>query len=250
MNISPMSKIIPNLAMPFRKLQYPSLRFGISGVLASAEKLALLSIFLAQDCPNGPSQSELQISIRFSDHQAQSFFRASVSKSLLPAMIWHPGMLGCCDILEPHWKTPIVNWEGKLSLLVWDLTSVDVPDPLFACCSMPLRPHSCAGGWFHTGDQGFLDKDGYVHLTGRIKELINRGGEKISPVEVCERAHAQHGSVLKCQFALIGQDGLSCWPPRQRNGHQMSSARIRQGISHHASPKHEQGMSEARSKQQ
>ena len=42
-----------------------------------------------------------------------------------------------------------------------------------------------AGGWFHTGDQGFLDEDGYVTLTGRIKELINRGGEKISPIEVC-----------------------------------------------------------------
>ncbi|KAJ9706528.1 hypothetical protein PVL29_001821 [Vitis rotundifolia] len=39
-------------------------------------------------------------------------------------------------------------------------------------------------GWFHTGDVGFLDSDGYLHLVGRIKELINRGGEKISPIEV------------------------------------------------------------------
>ena len=41
-----------------------------------------------------------------------------------------------------------------------------------------------AGGWFHTGDQGFLDEDGYLKLTGRLKELINRGGEKISPIEI------------------------------------------------------------------
>ncbi|MEW5317020.1 MAG: hypothetical protein WDW38_008353 [Sanguina aurantia] len=41
-----------------------------------------------------------------------------------------------------------------------------------------------AGGWFHTGDQGFLDSEGYLTLTGRLKELINRGGEKISPLEV------------------------------------------------------------------
>eukprot|EP00262_Sarcandra_glabra_P001488 TRINITY_DN11600_c0_g1_i1.p1 TRINITY_DN11600_c0_g1~~TRINITY_DN11600_c0_g1_i1.p1 ORF type:complete len:528 (+),score=4.00 TRINITY_DN11600_c0_g1_i1:143-1726(+) len=39
-------------------------------------------------------------------------------------------------------------------------------------------------GWFHTGDIGFLDSDGYLNLVGRIKELINRGGEKISPIEV------------------------------------------------------------------
>lgn len=39
-------------------------------------------------------------------------------------------------------------------------------------------------GFFRTGDQGKKDKDGYVILTGRIKELINRGGEKISPIEL------------------------------------------------------------------
>lgn len=39
-------------------------------------------------------------------------------------------------------------------------------------------------GWFRTGDQGYLDEDGYLRLTGRIKELINRGGEKISPREI------------------------------------------------------------------
>ena len=39
-------------------------------------------------------------------------------------------------------------------------------------------------GWFRTGDQGILDEDGYLRLTGRLKELINRGGEKISPLEV------------------------------------------------------------------
>ena len=39
-------------------------------------------------------------------------------------------------------------------------------------------------GWFRTGDSGGLDADGYIYLHGRIKELINRGGEKISPLEV------------------------------------------------------------------
>jgi len=38
--------------------------------------------------------------------------------------------------------------------------------------------------WFRTGDQGSLDDEGYLTLTGRLKEIINRGGEKISPLEV------------------------------------------------------------------
>lgn len=42
------------------------------------------------------------------------------------------------------------------------------------------------GDWFRTGDQGFLDANGYLTLTGRLKELVNRGGEKISPREIDE----------------------------------------------------------------
>jgi acyl-CoA synthetase (AMP-forming)/AMP-acid ligase II len=43
-----------------------------------------------------------------------------------------------------------------------------------------------AYGWFHTGDQGTMDSEGYIRVTGRLKEIINRGGEKISPREVDE----------------------------------------------------------------
>jgi acyl-CoA synthetase (AMP-forming)/AMP-acid ligase II len=45
---------------------------------------------------------------------------------------------------------------------------------------------SFSHGWFRTGDQGYLDREGYLVLVGRIKELINRGGEKISPREIDE----------------------------------------------------------------
>jgi acyl-CoA synthetase (AMP-forming)/AMP-acid ligase II len=45
---------------------------------------------------------------------------------------------------------------------------------------------SFVDGWFRTGDQGFLDGNGYLTLVGRLKELINRGGEKISPREIDE----------------------------------------------------------------
>jgi acyl-CoA synthetase (AMP-forming)/AMP-acid ligase II len=49
-------------------------------------------------------------------------------------------------------------------------------------------------GWFHTGDLGHLDSDGYLFLNGRIKEIINRGGEKIAPQTV-EAALLSHPAV-------------------------------------------------------
>lgn len=45
---------------------------------------------------------------------------------------------------------------------------------------------SFVDGWFRTGDQGTLDERGYLTLTGRLKEMINRGGEKIAPLEIDE----------------------------------------------------------------
>jgi len=43
-----------------------------------------------------------------------------------------------------------------------------------------------SNGWFRTGDQGVMDAEGYISITGRLKEIINRGGEKIAPREVDE----------------------------------------------------------------
>jgi acyl-CoA synthetase (AMP-forming)/AMP-acid ligase II len=65
-------------------------------------------------------------------------------------------------------------------------------------------------GYFRTGDQGKLDEDGYVIITGRIKELINKGGEKISPIEL-DNVLTRHPAVSDAvSFAipdeLYGQD--------------------------------------------
>ena len=49
-------------------------------------------------------------------------------------------------------------------------------------------------GWFRTGDQGYFDTDGYLFLTGRIKELINRGGMKLAPLEI-EAVLLEHPAV-------------------------------------------------------
>ena len=65
-------------------------------------------------------------------------------------------------------------------------------------------------GWFRTGDEGYFDPDGYLYLSGRIKEMINRGGEKVAPREVDE-VFLQHPAVAQAvAFAIphqtLGED--------------------------------------------
>jgi acyl-CoA synthetase (AMP-forming)/AMP-acid ligase II len=57
-------------------------------------------------------------------------------------------------------------------------------------------------GWFRTGDYGVLDETGYLTLVGRLKELINRGGEKISPVEIDEVLMTHPGVLEAVAFGI------------------------------------------------
>jgi acyl-CoA synthetase (AMP-forming)/AMP-acid ligase II len=69
---------------------------------------------------------------------------------------------------------------------------------------------SFSDGWFRTGDQGYLDSDGYLHLTGRLKDLINRAGEKIAPREIDE-VLLTHPAIAEavafgCPHATLGEE--------------------------------------------
>ena len=57
-------------------------------------------------------------------------------------------------------------------------------------------------GWFRTGDEGVFDADGYLTITGRLKEIINRGGEKVGPREVDERLMEHPAVAQAVTFAL------------------------------------------------
>lgn len=62
-------------------------------------------------------------------------------------------------------------------------------------------------GWFRTGDQGTLDAAGYLRLTGRLKEIINRGGEKVSPLEV-DAVLLAHPAIVQCVTFALPHDKL------------------------------------------
>ena len=62
-------------------------------------------------------------------------------------------------------------------------------------------------GWFRTGDQGSLSPEGYLTITGRLKEIINRGGEKISPREVDEIL-MDHPAIAQCVTFAVPHDKL------------------------------------------
>lgn len=96
-------------------------------------------------------------------------------------------------------------------------------------------------GWFRTGDQGWLDEEGYLFLTGRLKELINRGGEKISPREIDEALlshpavrqalafavpHAQLGEEVAAAVELIPGRTADEAELRRWTGNQLASFKV------------------------
>lgn len=77
-------------------------------------------------------------------------------------------------------------------------------------------------GWLHTGDAGYIDEDGYLFLTARIKDIIIRGGENIYPPDI-ERVLLQHPditdvSVVAMHDDVYGEDVMAVVVPRQGSG--------------------------------
>ena len=84
-------------------------------------------------------------------------------------------------------------------------------------------------GWFRTGDQGAMTPDGYLSLTGRLKEIINRGGEKISPLEVDEvlmdHPAVQQVVTFAMPHAKLGEDVAAAVVLRE--GHTLTERELR-----------------------
>jgi len=93
-------------------------------------------------------------------------------------------------ILDDSGKSVAVHHEGEVCIKGLNVIKGYYNNP------SANKDNWTEDGWFKTGDEGLLDEDGYLTLTGRIKELINRGGEKISPVEL-DAILLEHESVAE-----------------------------------------------------
>ena len=101
-----------------------------------------------------------------------------------------------------------------------------------------------ADGWMHTGDLGTIDRDGYGRIVGRLKELVIRGGENISPAEIEEFLH-RHPKVEMAQIVGVpdekyGEELCACI--KTKSGAKLSDEEVREfcrgEIAHFKIPRH------------
>jgi len=131
-----------------------------------------------------------------------------MTSSQLPPGLRKPGFVGCAAgpevaVMSPDGRLLGPGEEGEVVTRGPNVTKGYLANP-------KANAEAFAHGWFHTGDQGFMDGDGFLKITGRLKEIINRGGEKVAPVEIDE-VLLQHAAVLQAvTFAMphekLGED--------------------------------------------
>lgn len=132
-----------------------------------------------------------------------------ISSNPLPPALRKPGTVGLPQVVELKIMDSEGNevppgTKGEICIRGENVTKGYYNNPV------ANKTAFFAGNFFRTGDQGMLDVDGYVTITGRLKELINKGGEKVSPIDL-DNMYIQHPAVAEAvsfamDDALYGQD--------------------------------------------
>lgn len=151
------------------------------------EQLAQAKLrFIRSSSASLPAQVMAELESTFGCPVVESYGMTEAAHQMasnrLPPGLRKPGSVGASAGPEVAVMAP----DGRL-LAAGEIGEIVIRGPNVTA-GYEKNPDANAGafahGWFHTGDQGVLDEDGYLRVTGRLKEIINRGGEKISPLEV------------------------------------------------------------------
>jgi len=125
-----------------------------------------------------------------------------IASNPLPPRIRKPGSVG----VATGTQIAIMEADGERLLAQGEAGEIVVRGPnVMHGYAHHVTSQAFTNGWFRTGDLGRLDADGYLFIEGRLKEIINRGGEKVSPREV-EEVLLQHPAVAQAVvFAMPDQ---------------------------------------------
>jgi acyl-CoA synthetase (AMP-forming)/AMP-acid ligase II len=150
-----------------------------------------------------------------------------MTSNQLPPGKRKPGFVGCAAgpevaIMSPEGKLLGAGQEGEVVTRGPNVTKGYENNP-------KANAEGFAHGWFHTGDQGFVDEDGFLKITGRLKEIINRGGEKVAPMEV-DDVLLDHPAILQAVAFAMPHDMLGeevAAAVVLRDGHVANEAELR-----------------------
>jgi acyl-CoA synthetase (AMP-forming)/AMP-acid ligase II/acyl carrier protein len=156
-----------------------------------------------------------------------------IASNPLPPLKRMPGSVGCAAGCE----VAIMNDQGTV-LPIGELGEVAIRGQNVAQGyenNPAINDLTFANGWCRTGDQGRLDADGYLVLTGRLKEIINRGGEKIAPREIADvllsHPDVREAVAFAVAHATLGQAIAAAVVPR--DGTILTEAEMREFTSEH-----------------
>ena len=186
-------------------------------ILARAERNAAIIAraplrFLRSSSASLPAQAMKDLAETFGAPVIEAYGMTEASHQMcsnpLPPRAQKPGLVG----LPAGPEVAIMDDDGAM-LPQGEIGEVVIRGPSVTRgyeANPDANARAFTNGWFRTGDQGMFDRDGYLLLTGRLKELIKRGGEQVSPLEV-DGVLSEHPAVAQAltfsiPHAMLGEE--------------------------------------------